>query len=63
MASETLVHLALVSLKPGRTDTLHIATAGQRAGLGVHTVVMADVCSTFKDIMREGTVYSEKLGT
>lgn len=44
MASETFVHLALVSLEPGGTDTLHVAAAGQRAGLGVHTVVMTDVC-------------------
>lgn len=62
MASKTLVHLAFVSLKPGRTHTLHISTAGQRAGLGVHTVVMTDVCSTFREIKRE-MVCNEKLGT
>ena len=44
VASQTLVHLTLVALKPGGTDALHIATAGQRARLGVHAVVVADVC-------------------
>lgn len=44
MASETLVHFAFVPLKPGGTHALHVAAAGQRAGLGVHAVVMADVC-------------------
>lgn len=45
MAAETLVHFAFVSLEPGRTHALHVSAAGQRAGLGVHAVVMADVCS------------------
>lgn len=44
MASETLVHFAFVSLKPGGTHALHVSAAGQRAGLGGHAVVMADVC-------------------
>lgn len=44
MASETFVHFAFVSLKPGGTHTLHVSTAGQRAGLGCHAVVMTDVC-------------------
>lgn len=45
VASETLVHFAFVSLKPGGTHALHVSAAGQRAGLGGHAVVMADVCS------------------
>ncbi len=53
VATKTLVHLALVSLKPGRAHTLYISTAGQRAGLGVHTVVMTDVCLMFTEIKRE----------
>lgn len=53
VASETLVHLALVSLKPGRTHTLHISTTGQRAGLGVHAVVVADVCAASVETERE----------
>lgn len=44
VAPETLVHFAFVSLKPGGTHALHVSTAGQRAGLGGHAVVMADVC-------------------
>jgi hypothetical protein len=44
VASQTLVHLTLVALEPGRTDALHVATAGQRARLGVHAVMVADVC-------------------
>lgn len=45
VAPETLVHFAFVSLKPGGTHALHVSAAGQRAGLGGHAVVMADVCS------------------
>ena len=44
VASQTLVHLTLVALEPSGTDALHIATAGQCACLGVHAVVVADVC-------------------
>lgn len=53
MASKTLVHFAFVSLKPGRTHTLHESTAGQRTGRGVHAVVITDVCSTFRQIKRD----------
>lgn len=45
VTAETLVHLALVSLEPGRAHALHAAAAGQRARPGVHAVVVADVCS------------------
>lgn len=53
MTAETLVHLALVSLEPGRAHALHAAAAGQRARPGVHAVVVADVCSEKKETQRE----------
>lgn len=42
-AALTLIHIALAALVARRTHTLHMATAGQRAGLGVHAVMVADV--------------------
>ena len=44
MATLTLVYLTLVSFKSGWTHTFNMATAGQCAGPGVYTVVMADIC-------------------
>lgn len=53
VAAQTLVHLALVSLEPGRAHALHAAAAGQRARLGVHAVVVADVCCTSGEVERQ----------
>lgn len=53
VTAETLVHLALVSLEPGRAHALHAAAAGQRARPGVHAVVVADVWCTSRKIKRE----------
>lgn len=44
MAPQTLVHLTLVALVFGWTHALYMATTGQCTGLGVYTVVVADVC-------------------
>lgn len=60
VASETLVHLTLVSFKPGGAHALHVSAAGERAGPGVHAVVMTDVCSAFGEIKRERSAYNEK---
>lgn len=53
VAAETLVHLALVSLEPGRAHALHAAAAGQRARPGVDAVVVADVCCTSRKKYRD----------
>lgn len=44
MAPQALIHLTFVSLVSDRTHTLYMATTGQCTGLGVYTVVVADVC-------------------
>lgn len=51
VTAETLVHLALVSLEPGRAHALHAAATWQRARPRVHAVVVADVWCTSRKKM------------
>lgn len=61
MAPQTLVHLTLVALVFGWTHALYMATTGQCTGLGVYTVVVADVCRGEKEQRKEKETWRERI--
>lgn len=61
MAPQALIHLTFVSLVSDRTHTLYMATTGQCTGLGVYTVVVADVCRGEKEQRKEKETWRERI--